>query len=268
MTGVPPDRARLARFYGDPSPRGEFLCWIVEFSSDSNEDGWTYADMMLKSAARRAGVDLGYTVDELDIEISQDGWTRTTLPEGDVLVCCTEQVLASPWHRVLRKPTEEELSKWAGAEGVASSGQGQATTETASSESFDPFDELTEDGQERTVRGRAYDAKQRAMAADALFMSGTSALVCNLLDDLAVPGDEPVVSHDHKHLQLTEMQARALVKVAWRSLPKCLAVDGHETRDDNENENCSMPEAVCDVCRSEARSLPEWHPTAGGTGFW
>ncbi|TGN65393.1 hypothetical protein EXE59_16600 [Nocardioides eburneiflavus] len=241
----------------------------MEFSSDSNEDGWTYADMMLKSAARRAGVDLGYSADELDIEFSQDGWTRTTLPEGHVLVCCTEQVSASPWHRVLRKPTEDELSKWAGAADAVSSDEGEVIDGTDISESYDPFALVTEDGQERTVLTRAHiEKRRRAMAADALFMSGTSAIVSNLLHDLEVPGEEPVVSHDHRYLQLSEMQARALVKVAWRSLPKCLAVEGHESRDDNEDEYCSMPGAVCDVCRSEARSLPEWHPTAGGTGFW
>lgn len=257
MVTLDPEWARLCLFYGEPSPEGHFLAWIVEFSSDSNEDGWLYADQMLKGAAQRAGTDLGYPEDALSIEFSQAGWTRTTLPGGEVLVCRTTQVLAKPWHRELRKPTEDEQERWAAPESQADPDSDLAAG---------VFDDLLTDTDE------APDSTQRRNRdVDALLMPGTAAVVGNLLHDLGVPGESPEVTDDSR-LILTEIQARALYLAASRSLPKCFGpggygdVDGQVVRVDPEG--CAMPKALCHACASDGLSLPAWHPSRGGAGLY
>lgn len=257
MGAIDPEWARLCLFYGDPSPRGQFLAWIVEFSSDSNEDGWTYADMMLKKAAQRAGTDLGYSLNQLDIQFSQDGWTTTTLPDGNVLVCQTTQVSSKPWHRVVRKPTEEEQERWAAPE----------TPQPHSGPVDDPFADLLTEDDETTESVQARDRD-----VDALLIQGTAAVVGNLLNDLGVLGEGPEITEDNR-IVLTEIQARSLYFAAFRSLPKCIGpgeFDEDEAGDlvRVDPEDCAMPSATCHTCAAEGRSLPDWHPARGGSGLY
>ncbi|WP_210503346.1 hypothetical protein [Nocardioides xinjiangensis] len=116
--------ADWADLYGQPNSEGVYLGRVVEFSADSNEDGWTYADMMVTSAAddvaQRVASDLGYETHQAVIDNSRGGRAVVSFPDGPSVAVIQTTVEAKPWHRETRDPTDEELTRWASLPSPAS----------------------------------------------------------------------------------------------------------------------------------------------------
>ena len=112
--GVVPQPAheQAQHCFGLPSGDGVYLVGIVEFSADSNEDGWTYADMMARAAILSAAKRLGWK--EKDVEVNRRSSPLVgTLPNGLRLAAFQSTVEGTrPWFRATRAPNESERSGW------------------------------------------------------------------------------------------------------------------------------------------------------------
>ena len=103
---------RAQQLFGPPSADGVYLVGVVEFSADSNEDGWTYADMMANSAIRSAAKRLGWQ--ESAVEVNRRASPIVgTLPNGIRLSAMQMTVEGTrPWFRERREPDEDERRGW------------------------------------------------------------------------------------------------------------------------------------------------------------
>lgn len=103
---------RSQHLFGPPNADGVFLVGVDEFSADSNEDGWTYADMMANSAILSAAKKLGWDDNAVAVDLRASP-TVGTLPTGIRLSAIQRTVEhTQPWSRELREPDEDERSRW------------------------------------------------------------------------------------------------------------------------------------------------------------
>lgn len=104
---------RAQHNFGPPSEDGVYLVGVIEFSADSNEDGWTYADMMASSAILSAAEKLGWNRSAVEID-RRTSPIVGTLPDGLRLSAIQGTVEGTePWFRERREPDEDERSQWA-----------------------------------------------------------------------------------------------------------------------------------------------------------
>ena len=106
---------RFVDAFGQPNADGVYLVRVIEFSDDPNEDGWTYASMMVSTALANAARDLGYPSDQVSVADSYDISQTDILPDGIKIHAYAYQVpRTKPCYRESRPPTGEELARWAG----------------------------------------------------------------------------------------------------------------------------------------------------------
>lgn len=107
-------RDELEGLFGRPDKSGLYLGKVVEFSADSNEDGWMYADMMVDGAARDIACSLGYDAAEVTVDRSSNGPASAVLPDGTRVAIRQTTVEGQPsWYREVRDATNEERARWA-----------------------------------------------------------------------------------------------------------------------------------------------------------
>lgn len=100
------------QLFGAPSADGVYLVGVIDFSADSNEDGWTYAGMMAKSRIVKAASRLGWEASDIAIDRHASPMIGT-LSNGIRLSVIQRTVEgASPWFREARKPHEDECRRW------------------------------------------------------------------------------------------------------------------------------------------------------------